>query len=435
MNEPPHRPGTALRGRLRRALDGLGGGLPRAYWWLWTGMLVNRVGGFIVAYLALYLTERRGLTPSETGLVVALYGAGAALAGPVAGVLTDRAGRRPTMLLSLSLGGTCAVALGLAEQPASVAALVFATGFVGEMYRPPVQAAVADLVAPADRARAYGLLYWAVNLGFSLGFTLGGLLATVSWVAVFAVDGLTTLAFAAVVWRRVPETRPAGLSAEHPRAALAGALRPLADRVYAPFLLLNFLVALVFFQFQLVLPLDMRAHGLGPAAYGALLSLNGIVIVLVQPAASRWLTRFDRSRVMAAAALLLGTGFGTHGLMHSAPAYALAIVVWTLGEIANHPVASALAADLSPAPLRGRHQGAFSLSWALAFLAAPALGGAVLSSRGAGAVWAGSFALMLLVAAGQLRLGPARRRRLAELAAAGGEPPPYARRASAGPAG
>ena len=435
MNEPPDRLRPAPRGRLRRVLDDLGGGLPRAYWWLWTGMLVNRVGGFIIAYLALYLTERRGLSPSETGLVVALYGAGAALAGPVAGVLTDRVGRRPTMLLSLALGGACAVALGLVERPAAIAALVLTTGFVGEMYRPPVQAAVADLVPPADRARAYGLLYWAVNLGFSLGFTLGGVLATVSWVAVFAVDGLTTLAFAAVVWRRVPETRPAGLSAEHPRAALAGALRPLADRVYTPFLLLNFLVALVFFQFQLVLPLDMRAHGLGPAAYGALLSLNGIVIVLVQPAASRWLTRFDRSRVMAAAALLVGTGFGMHGLMHSAPAYALAIVVWTLGEIANHPVASALAADLSPAPLRGRYQGAFSLSWALAFLVAPALGGAVLSSRGAGAVWAGSFALMLLVAAGQLRLGPARRRRLAELAAAGGEPPPYARDASAGPAG
>ena len=415
MSDPAERPGPAP-GRLRRALAELGGGLPPAYWWLWTGLLVNRLGGFIVAYLALYLTERRGLSPSETGLVVALYGAGAALAGPVAGLLADRAGRRPTMLLSLSLGGTCAVALGLAERPAAVAALVFATGFVGEMYRPSVQAAVADLVPPEDRPRAYGLLYWAVNLGFSLGFTLGGQLATVSWLAVFAVDGLTTLAFAAIVWRRVPETRPAGAPAERASAALAGALRPLADRVYAPFLFLNFLVALVFFQFQLVLPLDMRAHGLGPAAFGALLSLNGIVIVLVQPAASRMLTRFDRSRMMAAAALLIGAGFGLHGLLHTAPAYALGILVWTLGEIANHPVASALAADLAPAPLRGRYQGAFSLSWALAFFAAPALGGAVLSRRGAATVWAGSFVLMLLVAAGQLWLGPSRRRRLEELA-------------------
>jgi MFS family permease len=415
VSPPPHH--QARSGPLRRALAGLGGGLPRVYWWLWMGLLVNRLGGFIVVYLALYLTGRRGLSASRAGLVVALYGAGAALAGPVAGILADRVGRRPTMLLSLSLGGASAIALGFADRPFAIAALVFGTGLVGEMYRAPVQAAVADLVAPADRPRAFGLLYWAANLGFSLGLTLGGLLASVSWIAVFAADGLTTLAFAAIVWRRVPETRPAGAPPERAGAALAGAIRPLVDRVYAPFLALNFLLALVFFQFQLALPLDMRAHGIGPAAFGALLSLNGVVIVFLQPPTSRWLGRFDRSRVMAVAALLVGVGFGMHGLGHSAPAYAFAIVVWTLGEIANHPAASALAADLSPAALRGRYQGAYSFSFAMAIFLAPALGGAVLTRYGAAAVWAGCSGLMLLVAAGQLRLGPARRRRVAEIAA------------------
>src|SRR6266545_582950 len=52
------------------------GGLPGAYWALWTGTLINRLGGFVQPFLAIYLTTERGLGIDVAGTVVALLGAG-----------------------------------------------------------------------------------------------------------------------------------------------------------------------------------------------------------------------------------------------------------------------------------------------------------------------------------------------------------------------
>ena len=50
-------------------------GLPRPFWVLWTGMLVNRAGSFVVPFLAIYLTQARGFSAAQAGIVAALYGA------------------------------------------------------------------------------------------------------------------------------------------------------------------------------------------------------------------------------------------------------------------------------------------------------------------------------------------------------------------------
>src|SRR5688572_3954785 len=77
------------------------GGLPRTFWFLWAGSFVNRLGGAVGPFLALYLTGSRGVGTAEAGLVLTAFGLGSSLAGPVGGVLADRVGRRPTMLASL----------------------------------------------------------------------------------------------------------------------------------------------------------------------------------------------------------------------------------------------------------------------------------------------------------------------------------------------
>ena len=152
-------------------------GLPRTYWVLWGGMLINRLGGSVFFLLSIYLTRERHLSTELAGLVMCLYAAGGVFAGPLGGVLADHFGRRPTLLLGTACAGTLMLALGFARSNAAIVALAPFLGFFTDICRPPLQAAVADVVAPDRRARAFGLLYWALNLGFGGASALGGMLA------------------------------------------------------------------------------------------------------------------------------------------------------------------------------------------------------------------------------------------------------------------
>lgn len=387
-------------------------GLPEAFWWLWAGLLVNRLGSFVVPFLSVYLHEVRGFSLTRAGLVVSLMGAGAVAAAPVGGVLADRWGRRRTLLLSTVASGVLMIGLGLVSALPAIAALVLAVGFFGDLFRPPMHAAMADLVPPARRLAAFGLTYWAVNLGWAFSQPAAGLISGWSWTALFVGDGLTTLLFAGFILARVPETRPAEArdSTEHP---LAGLRRAFGDGDFRIFLLLQLLFVLLLWQALAAQPLDLMANrGIGKPLYGAISAVNGVLIVLLQPMVVRMVERRDAARVMAVGALLAGVGYGLYAFVSSPVAYALAVAIWTLGEIASAAVAPAVVAALAPPAHRGAYQGAWTWTWGVASFLASALGGAALERAGSRTFWLGCLVLGVAVALGQLAFAARLRRRL-----------------------
>jgi MFS family permease len=400
---------------IRTRARAIGAGLPRTYWVLWCGMLVNRAGCFVLPFLAVYLTQGRGFSPAMAGIVASIYGAGAAVASPLGGYLADHVGRRATMAGALLCGGAGMIALGFARDLPVIAPAVFFVALLGECYRPAMQAAIADLVPARDRVRAFGILYWVINLGFSIGLVLGGALASRSFFYLFLGDGLTSIAFALIVLRAVPETLPAhphahaphgdGGPAQRPGFA-AGFLAPYRDRPFAVFVLLSVLALMVFMQHMAALPIEMGNRGVSRAWLGFVLGLNGMVIVLVQPFLAPVLGRFDRSRVLAVGSILLGAGFGLNVIASGPALFSLGTVVWTVGEIFLLPTANAVVADIARPHMRGRYQGAYGLSFGLAGFAAPLVGTAVLQHFGSTPLWLGCLGAGLLVAAGHAALGP-----------------------------
>ncbi|MGA6155689.1 MDR family MFS transporter [Stenotrophomonas sp. NPDC087984] len=412
--------------RLKQAAKESVSGLPREFWWLWTSTLVNRLGGFVATFLAMYLTVDRGYSPMFAGLVGALHGLGGAVSAVVSGVLTDRLGRRPTLLVSQVSTAVTVAVLGFVQDPVAIAVVTCLVGMTSNASRPAVQAMIADIVRPEDRVRAFALNYWAINLGFAVSAAAAGLIASHGYLTLFVGDAGMTLLCAVIVFAKVPESRPergaaptggAGVAVEEPEVGLGSVLR---DRRFMAVVGLSYLVATLIQQAFVALPVAMGAEGLSSTDYGIAIATNGALIVAVQIPVTRFLEHRDPAPLLMVSALLTGGGFGLTAFAGSVGMYTVAVTVWTLGEIINSPTQMGLVARLSPTHARGRYQGMYSLSWSLASLTAPLVGGAVMDRFGADALWASSAVVGLVAAGGYAALGRAMRSR-PEAGGSGGE--------------
>ncbi|MBO8202829.1 MFS transporter [Streptomyces smyrnaeus] len=396
--------GTKASGRLRQAAVRSVGGLPRQFWWLWTSTLVNRLGAFVATFLALYLTVERGYSASYAGLVGALYGLGGVVSSIGAGVLTDRIGRRPTLLVAQLSTALSVAALGLVTHPVAIAAVACLVGMATNASRPAVQAMMADIVRPEDRVRAFSLNYWAINLGFAVSSTSAGLIAQYSYHLLFFGEAAMVLATALLTFWKLAESRP---TAEPERETRPGRdadismWTVLRDSRFMVVVALNLLLATLIQQAFVSLPISMGQQGLNSTDFGTVIAVNGVLIVLLQLPLTRFIEHRDPAKLLIVSALLTGYGFGLNAFAGSSAAfYAFAVVVWTLGEMINSPTQMGLVVRLSPTHGRGRYQGMYTLSWSVANLGAPLLGGTVIDHYGADTLWAASAAIGTLAALG-----------------------------------
>lgn len=376
-------------------------GLPRQFWWLWLGTLVNRAGSFIEPFFVLYLTGPRHVSVRTAGVVLAVWGAGAMLSQPVGGFLTDRFGRRNTLSIGLAATALALLALSLARTLPLISLLVFVLGLVGDVYRPAATAMVADLVPEHDRTRAYALQFWAVNLGFSVAATAAGLLLHLGFGLLFVLDAATTFVFALLCLRFLPETRP---DSDQPRARLLDPVRVLrTDPLLLAATAFALVYAIVYTQVYVTLPVAIRASGLAASVYGYVIALNGVLIVIGQPLTLRLLAGWPRRATLPAGVGLVGVGVALTGLCDRPWQFAVTVVIWTAGEIATSGTWQAIIAALAPPHMRGRYAGAVGLAWGASGLVGPPLGTSLYAVSPA-LLWSGCLVAGLLAAVGQYRL-------------------------------
>jgi MFS family permease len=305
---------------------------PRPVWILFVGVFLNKFGTFVVPFLTLYLT-RQGFTARDAGLALGAYGLGRLCAAFIGGHLADTFGRRKTIVLSMVLAAVTMLLLSQARTLPSIVLLTGLASLAGELYLPACGALLGDLVPPHQRVTAFAAYRMAFNAGWVFGPATAAFLATHSFLWLFVGDALTSILFGVVAWCWLPR----GVRSAQAEAGWVEAWGVLkTDRRIHQVALATLFIGLVVHQLVSTYGLQITTIGFSDATYGLLLSLNGLLVVLVELPLTTRSRRFPSRTVMAAGYLLMGAGMALLAVFHSLPGLVLAMVVF------GHPAQSCL---------------------------------------------------------------------------------------------
>lgn len=377
-------------------------GLRPEVWYLSLVLLINRSGAMVIPFLTVYLTSQRGFTYADAGWIMSSFGVGSVVGSYVGGWITDRFGFYRVQQWTLIGGGFLFWVLGQQSTFWEMSISIFILSTVLDAFRPANQAALAFYSNPENRARAYGLLRLAVNLGFSMGPVLGGLLiASLGYEWLFIVNGLSCLG-AALAFRlllppgRLAEGEPQPDEVQNGPSAYAN----------GPFLAFIFFLALgavAFMQFFSSLPVYLKEElGYAESQIGLLVTLNGLMIVAMEmPLVHKLGQRFRSLGIIMAGYLFLSAGFFVLQGAIWLPIFAIVFMILiTIGEMLSMPFASTFTAEIAPVSRRGEYMGLQSIGWAVAFIVAPSLGLQWAERFGFTSLWFLATALSFIAAIG-----------------------------------
>ncbi|MFL6163967.1 MAG: MFS transporter [Jatrophihabitantaceae bacterium] len=362
-------------------------GMPRQVKALLAGLFVNKLAGFLQIFLVLFLTSR-GYSAGQAGLALGLYGAGAVIGTFVGGSLSDRQSARTAMLTSMLGSAVLLASIVYLHNYLLIVLAVILVAAVSQVYRPAAQAMITELT-PADRLVMVTAIYrLCLNLGTSAAPLLGVALVSVSYNLLFWGEALAALTYGLIALFFLPRSRPRPAAAAGDGQPATGQPAPAAetakdglgyrallrDHKYLLYLLGFLLMHLVYTQYTTTLPLAVKAAGVNIWWYGAVISVNGAVIVACEVWVTKFVQHWPLRRALLCGYGLLAAGYGVYAIGVTPVLLMFGTLLWTVSEILGAPTVWSYPGRVAPARLRGRYFGALHSTASLGSTLGPILG-------------------------------------------------------------
>jgi predicted MFS family arabinose efflux permease len=363
------------------------------------GFVGSLAGSACWTFVGIWAIDELDASSRELGLYFVVAAVVSAGMGYFGGHISDHLGRRPVILLGWTLTALVPLSWTLVDDMQTAILLLLLVSLFAPVAMAATQALVADVVPLERHEHSYASLRVANNLGVTLGPPIGGaLLITgsydVLWVGVTLVGALVAF----LAWRLLP-SRGEYTPEEPPARGSFGVIR--RDKAFLVFLVSMVLANLVYFAFEVVLPISaVDSHGLSPAAWGFLVVINPALVTFFQLRLTRRVERFPAAPKLALAMLLMGWPFLLLSVNASIAVMALVILIFVIGEMLWIPTSQAIVAGLAPADLRGAYMGAFASTSSAGFALGPFIGLQIRGGYGDTAMW--SFFAVVSVAAALL---------------------------------
>lgn len=341
----------------------------------------------VIPFLSLYLTEDLSFTKIDVGWVMFTFGLGSLVGTWIGGKLTDSIGYYKVMVRSLFFSGFLFVLLQFANSFYEVCLGIFFVMVVADSFRPAMYVAMSVYSKAENKTRSVTLIRLAINLGYSAGPTIGGIIiSTLDYDGLFWIDGITCI-LATMLLVRVLNPRKAktidDTIHENPQSAYH-------DKPYWIFFIAMVIFGLIFMQYFSTMPLYYReVFMLSEVKIGILLGLNGFLIFVFEMPLIHWLekTKFTK---MGLTIIGLGLTIFSFLILNLSPwigILLIGILLMTIGEMIGFPFSNAFAMERSKRGLKGQYLGMYVMSYSISHIFGHTIGLRMIDILGYSFTW------------------------------------------------
>ncbi|QQX76879.1 MULTISPECIES: MDR family MFS transporter [Aequorivita] len=377
-------------------------GLSREIWLLSLVTFVNRAGAMVIPFLSLYLINVEGFDLPQVGWIMSCFGLGSLVGTYIGGRLTDSIGFYKVILSSLFLGGVGFILLQYINTFYGFCIGIFLLTLMADAGRPAIFVAADAYSKPGNITRSIALIRLAINLGFSIGPLIGGLIiAHINYTSLFWIDGLTCMLASLGVFLLLKPKKLINTT-EEKTVVLKEGLPPYLNKLFLIFFVIMVANSLAFVQYFSVMPVYYeKVHFLSEDVIGWLLFINGATIVIFEMPLIAWLDRKKISKTMATfwGIFFLGLSFLVLNLSTWSGVLVIAMLLMTLGEMIGFPFSNALALEMSPKGRKGSYMALYSMSFSVAHLIGHNGGMNLVNSFGYFKTWTIFSIFLLFIAA------------------------------------
>jgi len=345
-------------------------GLSKEVWWLALITFINRAGTMVLPFLSLYLTEDLNLSLAQVGWVMTSFGVGSLVGSWLGGKLTDKIGYYKVMFWSLLITGFLFIGLQYVTTFTGFALGIFLTMMVADTFRPAMFVSLKAYSKPENQTRSLTLIRLAINLGFSFGPFLGGLIiTTLSYSGLFWIDGITCIS--AILLMRVVLKQKEFKTKKVDDSIESIVTSIYKDKPYWIFLAVVFLMGFIFLQLFTTIPLYYKGiHKLTEVEIGLLMAMNGFLIFLFEMPLIHYIENklFDKLKIITWSLVLFPLSFVILNTTSWVGVLVIGMLFITLGEMLAFPFTNNFAMTRAPSGKEGRYLAMYSMAFSFAHI-------------------------------------------------------------------
>jgi MFS family permease len=378
--------------------------------YLCLSVLVNSLGqGMISPILPLFTSQEFGVSPTEVGLAVGLFGVGRLITSVPAGYLSQKYGRRFVLIAGTASNFLGTTMVAISPSFGWLVGWRIISGLGSSMFTVGVSVYLRDVSTPEARGRYLSLQELSILVGVTVGPLIGGFVGERLGLRVpLFLDAAVMLGALALVVALVPETRPGAVprgrpGQSSPATRLAAPVPPGAFRrllLNPGFIFVGLFELMIVANRQggrfTVMPLYGEAKGFGPEQLGVFISITHFPQFFATLAAGFLSDRFGRKFTIIPATALIALGILVFIHSDSFPELMLSGLLLGLGEGLASPPMLAFFADIAPPGLEGVTMGLYRTFGGAGSLVGALLLGAVADLSGF--AWSLGVDAMLLTA-------------------------------------